>query len=366
MSLLLDGLRAVPSRDLLRPAKLSAAAAKAVRAFQRESRSANTERTYMTALRYWGAWHSLRFGVPIDAPIGAPVVIQFIVDHLEHQPNEESTGRRQHLLPLPIDRALVEQKYKAKCGPWSLATVETRLAALSQAHDAYIAANPQLQLGPEGNPMRDPRVRRGLAPARPQAATAQILQSLLATCDNDLVGIRDRALLYLGFSSGGRRRSEIVAASFANVRKDGDGFVFELHYSKTNRNGRRHPDNFKPIQGVAAEALRQWIAKLLDYRVSKGPLFRKVRGNRIYGPLQAGAVREIIRNRSRLSGQPLGSLSAHSLRSGFVTEAARQGISLGETMKLTGHRSVQTVMGYYQSGEVSVSRAARLLDAPKK
>ena len=74
------------------------------------------------------------------------------------------------------------------------------------------------------------------------------------------------------------------------------------------------------------------------------------------------AVREIIRRRAQLADQPLGNLSAHSLRSGFVTEAGKQGISLGETMTMTGHRSVQTVMGYYQSGELSTSRAARLIE----
>jgi hypothetical protein len=31
-------------------------------------------------------------------------------------------------------------------------------------------------------------------------------------------------------------------------------------------------------------------------------------------------------------------------------------------MAMTGHRSVQTVMGYYQSGELSTSKAARLMD----
>jgi hypothetical protein len=31
-------------------------------------------------------------------------------------------------------------------------------------------------------------------------------------------------------------------------------------------------------------------------------------------------------------------------------------------MAPTGHRSVQTVMGYYQSGEVGSTRAARLMD----
>jgi hypothetical protein len=35
---------------------------------------------------------------------------------------------------------------------------------------------------------------------------------------------------------------------------------------------------------------------------------------------------------------------------------------LGETIAMTGHRSLQTVMGYYQSGELSTSRAARLIE----
>jgi integrase len=84
--------------------------------------------------------------------------------------------------------------------------------------------------------------------------------------------------------------------------------------------------------------------------------------DRIVEPLKDAAVREIVRRRARIADQPLGKLSAHSLRSGFVTEAGKQGIPLGETMAMTGHRSVQTVMGYYQSGELSTSRAARLLD----
>jgi integrase len=365
---------------------LSEEAAKAMEAFRREGQSPNTQRTYETALRYWGAWHALRFGQPIQGPVSPAAVIQFIVDHLEHQsageapqvgPFTPSSRTTQHLLPASIDRLLVDRGYKAKPGPWSLATVETRLAALSQAHDAYIAKNDHLNLGAEINPLRDPRVRqllsaarrayarRGRSPSRPQAATASILDTLVATCGDDLAGIRDRALLYFGFSSGGRRRSEIVAASFENVRRDGDGFIYELNYSKTNRSGRHRPENFKPVQGIAAKALARWISKLMEYRITEGPLFRRVQDDRIHEPLRAAAVRDIVRRRAELSGQALGKLSAHSLRSGFVTEAARQGISLGETMKLTGHRSVQTVMGYYQSGEVAVSRAARLMDRKK-
>jgi integrase len=356
---------------------------KAVRAFFREGQSANTARTYKTALQYWGAWHALRFGSAIEGPVSASIVVQFIVDHLQHQPGLAapeispylpSSKTTQHLLPLAIDRLLVERKYKAKLGPWSIATVHTRLAALSKAHDNYISNNPHLKLGPEVNPLRDPRVRqliaatrrayarRGRAPTRPVAATRSVMAALLDTCGEDLLGKRDRALLLFGWASGGRRRSEIVEASFENVRRDGDGFVFELHRSKTNQSGRKDPKNFKPIQGAAAEALSAWIQELLGFRITEGPLFRRIRHDRIVEPLRDRAVRDIVRNRAQLANQPLGKLSAHSLRSGFVTEAGKQGISLGETMAMTGHRSVQTVMGYYQSGELTTSRAARLLD----
>jgi hypothetical protein len=54
--------------------------------------------------------------------------------------------------------------------------------------------------------------------------------------------------------------------------------------------------------------------------------------------------------------------TSRSLQSGFVTEAGKQNISLGETMAMTGHRSVQTVMSYYRSGKLSTSRAPRLID----
>jgi integrase len=375
-------LEAAPA-PLEDPAALCTEADKAVRAFFREGQSANTARTYKTALQYWGAWHALRLGSAIEGPVSADVVVQFIVDHLQHQPGlaapqispyTPSSKTTQHLLPLAIDRLLVERKYKAKLGPWSIATVQTRMSALSKAHDDYIANNPHLNLGPGINPMRDPRVRlliaaarrayarRGRNPIRPVAATRSVMAALLATCGEDLIGKRDRALLLFGWASGGRRRSEIVEASFENVRREGNGFVFELHRSKTNQSGRNDPKNFKPIQGAAADALCIWIQELLNFRITQGPLFRRIRHDRIVEPLKARAVRDIVRNRAQLADRPLGKLSAHSLRSGFVTEAGKQGISLGETMAMTGHRSVQTVMGYYQSGELTTSRAARLID----
>jgi integrase len=173
-------------------------------------------------------------------------------------------------------------------------------------------------------------------------------------------------LLLFGWASGGRRRSEITAATFENVRRDRESFVYHLGWAKTHQSAIEDPNNMKPIRGAAAEALETWITALFEFRITHGPIFRRILNDRIAEPLKDGAVREIVRRRVRLADQPLGQLSAHSLRSGFVTEAGRQGISLGETMAMTGHRSVQTVMGYYQSEALSsMSRAARLMDLGK-
>lgn len=372
-----------PSSNFLEAHRLSQEAEKAISAFFRESVSRHTTRAYRTALQYWAAWHALRFDSSISPPVAAAVVMQFILDHLEHNPElpapertpyTPSSKTTQHLLPRAIDALLVERGYKAKVGPWTMATVQARLAALSRAHEDFIANNAHLNLGPGANPLRDPHVRQlvsaarrayarqGRAPSRPIAATFSVLEALLATCDNDLIGKRDRALLLFGWASGGRRRSEIVAATFENLRRCEGGFAYHLGRSKANRNGRTRPEDLKPIQGAAAEALEAWLNMLLQYRITRGPIFRRVMHDRIYEPLKDQAVRQIIQRRALMTSEPLGKISAHSLRSGFVAEAARFGIPLGQTMAMTGHKSVQTVMGYYRSEDLSSYTAARLFD----
>lgn len=180
-----------------------------------------------------------------------------------------------------------------------------------------------------------------------------------ATCDASLEGIRDRALLCLGFASGSRR-SEIAAANLRDLRRIGDqGYICWLEHSKTQQAGvtaTSTPD--KPVFDRAALALQNWLEASA---LTEGAIFRRLWMQRIGPALSPAAVGEIVQRRAGLAGLE-GDIGGHSLRSGFVTETSRQGVALPAIMQLTEHRSVSSVVGYFQSGGAAMNRAARLLE----
>jgi integrase len=201
--------------------------------------------------------------------------------------------------------------------------------------------------------------KRGVMPDKKAALTLQPLQAMLATCDGSLRGLRDRALLLFAWSSGGRRRSEVTDATMENTRRIGPrAYSFTLLHSKTNQAGVHRADSEKPILDEAADALDAWIRKA---GIVQGQIFRRVRrGEKIGEPLAAAAVRDIVCKRAALAGLAP-EFAAHSLRSGFVTEAARQNVPLGEAMALTGHSSPASLIGYFRAAESMRSRGASLL-----
>ena len=248
-------------------------------------------------------------------------------------------------------------------GPLSLNTLLQRLSVLSKAHELAGQPNPCRAAAVRELLARTRRAyaRRGATPARKDALTREPLQALLDTCDDSLRGLRDRALLLFAWSSGGRRRSEVVGATVENTRKVGEDYLYLLSHSKTNQSGADRAQDRKPIAGAAALALDAWLAAS---GIRQDALFRRIRRGDVIGePLAAAAVRAIVQERCRLAGIE-GDFSAHSLRSGFVTEAGRQNVPLGDAMAMTGHASVATVMGYFRAGAAPRSRAARLLDTP--
>lgn len=75
---------------------------------------------------------------------------------------------------------------------------------------------------------------------------------MLATSGESLLDTRDRALLLFATASGGRRRSEVVAARVEDLTPVEGGYLFRLQHSKTNQAGRGED---KQVLGRAALAL---------------------------------------------------------------------------------------------------------------
>lgn len=342
----------------LQPTELSDVTRRAVDELLREGESQNTLTSYRSALRYWAAWYGMRYGGQVQLPMPTACVMQFIVDHAERTTDMGLVSE----LPTDIDLALVQAGYKGKTGALAHSTLQHRIAVLSKVH----------QMRELKNPCQDPKVRellsrtrkayakRGALPQKKQALTKDPLQALLDTCDATLKGKRDRALLLFAWASGGRRRSEVAQAQMQFLRCVGeDGYIYALTHSKTNQSGADQPENNKPVTGIAAVALKEWLDAS---RITSGAIFRRIRkGGHLGEALSPAAVRDIVKARCALSGIE-GDFSAHSLRSGFVTEAGRQNISLADTMAMTGHHSVATVLGYFQAEAMINSAVARLLD----
>ncbi len=141
------------------------------------------------------------------------------------------------------------------------------------------------------------------------------------------------------------------------LQKCHDGnYLYNLKHSKTNREGR---DEIKPLFGRAAMALNHWLSVS---QISSGPIFRCIYKNGKIGEqkLSDRAIAEIIKSRCRKAGYEKSEYSAHSLRSGFVTEAGKRGRPVGDIMALTGHKSINQLMKYYHVGNVSNNSAAYL------
>jgi integrase len=350
---------AQPAASLILPIQLAQQATDAVRELLAEAAAANTTRSYASALRYWAGWHVARYGVELALPVSEAAVLQFVVDHVVRR---SADGELAWELPTAVDQALMAAGLKAKLGPWRLATVRHRVAVLSTAHRLKQMPNPCEQPAIRTVLSRAARaaVKRGVRPRKKTAITLAELEAMLATCDDSLEGLRDRALLCFGFASGGRRRSEIAAADLRDLRRIGpQGYIYRLEHSKTQQAGvtaSSTPD--KPILDRAAQALEAW---LVAAGITEGAIFRRLWKDTVGPALSPAAIAEIVQRRTRLAGLE-GDFGGHSLRSGFVTEASRQGVSLPAIMAMTEHRAVTSVMGYFQSGGATNNPAARLLE----
>lgn len=349
----------------LDPERLDDTARAAEAELLRAGEAENTLRSYRAALRYWAAWFRMRYGRNLFMPVPVAAVVQFILDHALR---EGPDGTLVSELPKRIETALVTGGFKATEGAPAFGTLKHRVSVMSKAHKLLGESNP---CSTESVRELLARTRRSYATRDPEsigskkpALTIDPLEAMLSTCDDSMIGLRDRALLLFAFSSGGRRRSEVPVATVENTRKVGEAYVFSLYKSKTNQAGEDKGDREKPVTGSAARALERWM---MEARITSGPIFRRILrgGNVTDKAITPETVRNIVIERAKLAGMEGEGFSAHSLRSGFVTVVGNSSATDGETMSMTGHNSVASLVGY-QRGAALDSVAANIFDLKRR
>jgi integrase len=113
------------------------------------------------------------------------------------------------------------------------------------------------------------------------------------------------------------------------------------------------------VIGRPVEALQAWIEAS---GITSGPIFRPIDrwGNLGTTAIDGQAVNAIVKKRCASAGLNEANFSAHGLRSGYMTEAARRGVPLQEAMKQSRHRSIQQASSYYNEVEIERGDSARL------
>jgi integrase len=198
----------------------------------------------------------------------------------------------------------------------------------------------------------------GTAPTKKAPVVVDDLRALVATCDATTAGLRDRAVLVVGFA-GAFRRSEIAALTVADVAFDVDGVVVTLRRSKTDQEGAGRVVGL-PYGSDPSTCPVRTLRRYLDAAgIVDGAVFRSVnRHGHVGGGLSGHAVAGIVKAHAAAASLDVARFSGHSLRAGHVTTAARAGKGLDVIMAQTGHTSPTTVMGYIRRASVFSANSA--------
>jgi integrase len=181
---------------------------------------------------------------------------------------------------------------------------------------------------------------------------------MVAALPDGLLGVRDRALLLVGFA-GAFRRSELVSLDRPDLEFTKDGLTVMLRRSKSDQEGQGRkvgiPYGSNP-ETCPVRALQAWLEAAA---ITDGPVFRGVtRHGKVQGRLSGYAVALIVKRYAAVGGLDPSRYAGHSLRAGLATAAAIGGASERSIMNQTGHKSITMVRRYIRDGNLFRENAA--------
>jgi integrase len=311
----------------------------------------NTRRAYSSDWESFVGWAFSRKFVPLPAtPDTVARYLRWLVDRPRAEIEEEY--RRN-------DGRVVKRKRRQRGVATS--TVGRHLISIAKAHQTAGFEDPVATVYVQ-TIWRGLRRERGMKKTPKEALKRDLLLDVLPAPPAEdqpkakrLAAVRNRAIMLLAFS-GAFRRSEVASLNVDDLEYDDVGVAVTLTRSKTNQEGLLETVLIPFAENVDLDAARA-IATWIDLAgIAEGPLFRaldrhgNIRG-RIQPALVATLVKELIDVFAAANpGLKLESkhFAAHSLRSGWITTAAREGRSERDMMQHSRHKSIPIFRGYVQ------------------
>lgn len=262
---------------------------------------------------------------------------------------------QRHSLPfLPSTPEVVALYISDLATRLSVSTIRRRMAAITNAHkEAGFPNSP-------ASPRQHFVVREVLAGIRRSLGTVQHgvdpllvddIRKIVAASDG-LLGLRDRALVLVGFSGAFRRSELTTLLEVADLDFTDHGLYIRMRRSKTDQEGQGRtvamPSGDHP-ETCPIRALQTWLEAA---GITDGPVFRSVNrhGQVAEHALSPRSVAKILKRAAMRAGINPASIAGHSLRAGMVTQAAINGVEEREIAKTTGHHSVGMVRRYIRDG----------------
>lgn len=243
-------------------------------------------------------------------------------------------------------------------------SISRMLTTISQAHLAF-GEQP-----PNNHPkvlevLRGIRREHGAPLKKAKPLLLLDLRRVLSRIAPSFLGKRDRALLLTGWAAA-LRRSEIVALNVEDIDFVEQGSVVTIRRSKTDQFGEGYKIGIplaKDKDVCPTAALKDWIDTaglqegiLFPSLGTPGKLFGQLdllragdhENLELTTRLTARTVNIILSRRLKRAGIPTDGYSGHSLRSGYITTAARKKIPEAAIQQHTRHRSVKVLRGYIE------------------
>ena len=325
-------LAALPEPDGSLPTARAAA-----HAYARRAKADNTRRAYRAGVRAWCDWCD-RHALPC-LPAAAADVAAFLA---------AERGRGRSVNTLGLRRAAIRYLHFIAGLPVPTAEAQVAEALAGMQREAAAA---------------------GALPAKKLAATAEILREILAAIPDDLPGLRDRALLLVGFA-GALRRSELAAVRVEHLEARQRGLRLTLPQTKGERAGKAVAVAI-PYGTTAlcpVRALRRWQAAA---GIDEGALFRRIwqpptrakqgsagrlpstRPAFVVGTeaLDPRTVARIVQQRAMAAGHGRHDLGGHSLKRGAMTTGMDRGVHPTKLKRLGRHKSYNVLDEYLEAGD---------------